>query len=82
VRLVLGAAAMQLPPAGATWRDLAEVTCVGYSAARETVRNMVAAGELIVIGSRPVEGARRPMSLYAPRPAAPAGPAPTWSEFK
>jgi hypothetical protein len=54
-----------------TWRDLAEHTQVGFDVARQTVRNMERAGELCVVGQRPVDGAMRPMNLYAPAEPAP-----------
>ena len=67
---------------GATWRDLAAHAGVGYSAAKQTVRNMARAGEL----KRLPEDARtsysrRPMALYVPAAPAPAAPQqPTRSE--
>lgn len=51
---------------GGTWRELAELACVGFAAARNTVQNMARAGDLEICGEVAVEGARRPMALYAP----------------
>lgn len=50
---------------GATWRSLAARANVGFDAARRTVDNMAAAGELIVIGHHREPGVSRPMNLYA-----------------
>ncbi|RZI82608.1 MAG: hypothetical protein EOP38_15455 [Rubrivivax sp.] len=61
---------------GVTWRQLAELACVGYAAARATVKNMVNAGELLPSGEMPVPGSRRPMATYLPanmQPPAAAG---------
>lgn len=49
-----------------TWRDLGEVAQVGYAAAKQTARDMAAAGELVVMGTARVAGVCRPMVLYAP----------------
>lgn len=51
---------------GATWRDLAVQACVGFEAARITIKNMQRAGVLEVVGQTRVQGSRRPLSLYAP----------------
>ena len=53
-----------------TWQDLAQHAGVGFAAARETVRNMARAGELMVVGELRVDGVRRPMVHYAPAPPA------------
>ncbi len=50
-----------------TWRDMAAAACVGFAAAKATARNMEAAGELAVQGTKRVPGVCRPMKLYAPR---------------
>ena len=51
---------------GATWRRLAERACVGYAAAKTTVRDMARAGELAPAGEERTPHARRPMVLWAP----------------
>lgn len=67
IRAALALAVDTLPAQaqGATWRDLAQLACVGLSAARKTVENMVDAGELIVVGHRRTPHASRPMRLLA-----------------
>ena len=57
---------------GATWRDLAISTQVGFDAARTTVQSMRRSGELVVIGVVRLEHSRRPLALYAPAPQADA----------
>lgn len=66
VRQALAQAAMQVAGQGATWRALAHRAAVGLDAARRTVDNMLAAGELTVIGQARVPGVCRPLNLYAP----------------
>lgn len=56
---------------GATWRDVAVKAQVGFDAARQTVRDMHRAGELVKVGTVRVPHANRPMVRYAP--AADAG---------
>jgi hypothetical protein len=51
---------------GATWREVAAKAQVGFDAARQTVRDMHRAGELVSVGTVRVPHARRPMVLYAP----------------
>lgn len=51
---------------GITYRDLAEAGRVGYQVARETCRNMVRSGELRPVGTRQVQGAKRPLKTYVP----------------
>jgi hypothetical protein len=63
------------PLAGGHWRELAQRSCVGFGAARETVKNMARAGELQAVGAVRVPGARRPMTVYAPQ-AERSAPAP------
>lgn len=53
---------------GGTWRELAQRACVGYAAARQTVKDMARAGELQAVGAVRVDHSRRPMTLYAPAP--------------
>lgn len=53
-------------PQGVTWRQLAELACVGYALARATVKNMVTAGELVPAGMVSVPGSRRRMAAYVP----------------
>lgn len=50
---------------GATWRDLAAHAQVGFDAAKQTVRDMAAAGELVPIGTVRADHASRPMVRYA-----------------
>jgi hypothetical protein len=66
VRLALLVAMRDFESQGvaATWRDLAIASCVGYRAARLTCWNMVASGELMVVGSRSISGCRRPLALF------------------
>jgi len=64
VRQALSDAAQAL--AAAKWREMAMQAQVGFCVARETVKNMARAGELVPAGSRRVPGARRPMTVYAP----------------
>ena len=68
IRQVLASAAHALAreQGGATWRELAQRSGVGYQAARQTACNMVRAGELIVRERRMVPGSRRPMLILAP----------------
>lgn len=60
---------------GVTWRQLAQHAQVGYEAARGTVKNMVRAGELQVVGQATMPRSRRPMALYAPAGVHAAGAA-------
>lgn len=53
-------------PQGLTWRQLAELACVGYALARATVKNMVTAGELVPAGAVAVPGSKRLMAAYVP----------------
>jgi hypothetical protein len=54
-----------------TWRDLAASACVGFDAARQAVRDMQRAGELVQHEEYArVPGVNRPMTLYV-RPAEP-----------
>lgn len=70
-----------------TWRDLASTACVGFDAARQVVRDMQRAGELVQQGEYArVPGVNRPMALYQ-RPAASETASPglalanCWAEF-
>lgn len=63
IRLALKDAAVVLS-SGFTYRDLAMRAGVGYEAARQTVKNMVKAGEFQCVGFKPVEGAKRPLTVY------------------
>lgn len=56
--------------AGVTWRDAAVHAQVGFDAARQTVRDMHRAGELVTVGTARRAHANRPMVLYAPAPGA------------
>lgn len=51
---------------GITWRQLAELACVGYAAAHHTVKTMVKARELVPKEPVRVPGSRRPMTAYLP----------------
>lgn len=51
---------------GAHWRELAVRSKVGFAVAKRVVRDMVNAGELVVVGSVAVPGARRRMNVVAP----------------
>ena len=57
-----------------TWRDLASHAKVGFFAARQAVKDMARAGELVRVGTRAVPGSRRPMTTYAPIPREASGP--------
>lgn len=83
--MVLAAAAAAAGLDGATRRTLAYHACVGLGQAHSTVKNMVAAGELIVIGHARERGVSRPVNVYAvPVPCDPqeAPPARSWTDFK
>ena len=60
---------------GVTWRQLAEMACVGYAVARCTVKNMVYGGELKPCGQVRVPGSKRPMAAYWPADTAPTASA-------
>lgn len=49
-----------------SWIDLAEKSQVGYEAARRTVVNMAAAGELVRVGSDKPAGSRVWVTLFEP----------------
>lgn len=57
---------------GATYLDMAVRACVGFAAARDTVKNMARSGELAPAGEVRVQGSRRPLTAYAPPSVAPA----------
>lgn len=89
VRQALASVAAQLSGGGATWRDMAELACVGADVAKQTVRNMASVGELAVVGEQRQPGLNRPMVLYAMPPAldADAGAAldavvRSWADFR
>lgn len=73
IRAALARAARQLvpvdapPDAGFTWRELVRRACVGELVGRRTVVDMHRAGELVLVGKRPVPGICRPANLYAPK---------------
>lgn len=73
IRRALSRAAHQLAAerGGATWRDMAVASQVGYAQACRTVRNMERAGELLAVGAEKRAHSRRWMTLFAPS-AAPA----------
>lgn len=72
IRAALAAAAERLlaqpglQAVGLTYVDLAQAACVGFKAAQRTLDNMSRAGEFVRVGSRPVPGAKRPVSTYVP----------------
>lgn len=68
IRQALHQAAWQLAAeaGGGTWRDIAARACVGYEAARRTIKNMAHAGELQAIDEVRVASSRRPMNRYIP----------------
>lgn len=51
-----------------TWVQVAERAQVGYSFARETVKNMASAGDLVRVGKDKRAGSRVWMTLYEPAP--------------
>lgn len=51
---------------GVTWRELALRARVGYAAAKQAVKDMARAGDLVRVGSVNVTGSRRPMTVYKP----------------
>ncbi len=63
IRLALRDAAVVLS-SGFTYRDLAMRAGVGYEAARQTVKDMVKAGEFQRVDAKPVQGSKRPLSVY------------------
>lgn len=89
IRQAMRRAAEPFADVGATWRQLGEAACVGTQAARRTFENMVRAGDLLVLGTRRVEGACRPMLVAVPAPARPSTSAEPvcvavscWADFK
>ncbi|MFM2058871.1 MAG: hypothetical protein RLY71_3256 [Pseudomonadota bacterium] len=71
IRQALRAAFERMAPTPATWREAAAGACVGYAMARQTVGDMVRAGELVAVDPpQRLAHSRRPMSRY--RLAAPA----------
>lgn len=49
-----------------TWKCLAVQAGVGFAVARQTVRNMAAAGQFNPVGTARMAGVCRPMTLYSP----------------
>lgn len=74
IRAALSAAALAMSPVaearGVTYLELAAAAQVGYDVARNTVKDMVKAGELMPVGDRQVPGIKRPLRTYAVRQAA------------
>lgn len=68
VRLALLNACSQLatPERGATLRELAVRACVGFDAARSTVRDMKRAGQIRQARERRVDYRNRPVAEYEP----------------
>jgi hypothetical protein len=54
------------PNRGATLAELAERSCVGRKAARNTVANMTRSGALRIVGEREVGYRNRPVAEYVP----------------
>jgi hypothetical protein len=69
IRQAITTAAASLTAVGdaGTWKDLGRAACVGANAARQTVKDMVKAGELRQLDTVSVPGSRRPMARYALR---------------
>jgi len=63
--LAQAAQALHVERGAFTWREVAQAAQVGYTAARQTVKNMQQAGELVRCGRRKVPGVCRPVNLYA-----------------
>ena len=74
IRAALSAAAQAMAPVarngGVTYLELAATAQVGFEVARNTVKDMVKAGELVPVGARPVPGIKRPLRTYIVRQAA------------
>jgi hypothetical protein len=68
VRKALSEAAQALAGerSAASWRDMAQRAGVGYSKARETVKDMVRAGQLERVGAEKRAHSRNWVALYAP----------------
>lgn len=68
IRTSLSQAAQQLQPllGEVTYKDLAVHAKVGFQAARNTVYNMVNAGELEPVGTKRDPGSKRPLRTYRP----------------
>lgn len=86
IRAALSSASARMA-APFTWRDLASTACVGFDAARQAVRDMQRAGELVQKSEYArVPGVNRPMALYE-RPEARDASSPgltlatCWAEF-
>ena len=86
IRAALSEASQRMPTPF-TWRDLAIKACVGFDAARQSVRDMQRAGELVQQHDYArVPGVNRPMALYArPEVRQPCSPGLTlatcWADF-
>lgn len=75
IRAALSAAALAMSPVaearGVTYLELAATAQVGYDVARNTVKDMVKAGELVPTErTRQVPGIKRPLRTYTVRQAA------------
>lgn len=64
VREALANAAKALGKGG-TWRELAARAKVSLSKARQVIKDMVKAGELVAIGERREPHSKRPLAIYA-----------------
>lgn len=71
--LSLAAQALHEERGAFTWVQAAEKAQVGYSFARETVKNMASAGDLVRVGKDKPAGSRVWMTLYEPAEAASEG---------
>jgi hypothetical protein len=71
-----------------TGRDVAQCAQVGFETARLTLKNMVCAGELVVVGEARTQGVCRPLNVYAyPTPPSAAGQdllraVQSWADFR
>ncbi|XVJ69868.1 MAG: hypothetical protein HEQ39_09595 [Rhizobacter sp.] len=65
LRLRLTGAVADFERHGVTWRALAQGLGAEPALVKETVKNMVSAGELVVVGQCREPGVLRPMNLYA-----------------
>lgn len=68
VRVALFRACSQLatPDRSPTLREMAMRACVGFDAARSTVRDMARAGQIRQVRERRVDYRNRPVAEYAP----------------
>lgn len=71
-----------------TGRDVAQAAQVAFEKARLTLKDMVRAGELVVVGDTTVPGVCRPLNVYTqPKPASAPGAdlfrvVHSWADFR